>query len=371
MCITTSRKALNTFMAIPFLFLSVLALPSKAEFKDPLDIPAVEQKNSLNKPFIGSSQKGRLSVIVGPAGLILASSDAGQSWKQAQVPVQSDLVAVTLVSESKGWAVGHDGVILVTADGGASWQKQLDGVMAAEQFKKYYENMLKKGEPEAELALEATELNYRDGPALPYLDVWFKNESVGFAVGAFGNIARTDDGGDTWAPWTHRIDNESGLHLNSVTAVGGGIFIGSERGTIFRLNEETNIFEIIDTGYSGSFTGITGDDSQVIAYGLQGTAYRSTDSGANWQVVAGLPRSTINNAFLRAEGKGFVLVSQAGELVLTDHYFSSFDVLNSEKTTIYTSVVEAADNEFLVTTLEGVERISLSERKTEKPRTQE
>ncbi len=310
-------------------------------------------------------------MAVGPVGLIMTSVDAGETWRQAQVPVQSDLVAVDLISASKGWVVGHDGVILVTDDGGMTWTKQLDGRMAAEQFMNYYRELAENGDALAQTALELTELNYRDGPGLPYLDVWFKDESIGFVVGAFGNIARTNDGGATWTPWTHRIDNEAGLHLNSVMGFGENVYIGSERGTLFKLNAERDAFELIDTGYPGSFTGLIGDESQVVAYGLQGTAYRSTDEGESWEVVNGLPRSTINNALLRDKGRGFVFSNQAGELVFTDQDLRSYDVLDAENEVGLTSVFEVKNNEFMVTTLQGIKRMTLSDRKTIKPKVQE
>lgn len=368
---TILKNTFGVFTIIPLLALSMFTSSLQAEFKDPLELPAVEQKNPLDESFIGSAREGNVVVVVGPVGLIVTSADAGESWRQAQVPVQSDLVAVDLVSESKGWAVGHDGVILATGDGGMTWTKQLDGVMAGELFASYYEKLIQQGDVQAVAALETTELNYRDGPALPYLDVWFRDESIGFVVGAFGNIARTDDGGETWVPWTHRIDNEDGLHLNSVAGVGDNVFIGSERGTLFKLNDEGSTFEIIETGYAGSFTGITGDEGQVVAYGLQGASYRSTDEGENWQVVTELPRSTINNAFRLDNDRGFVFANQSGGLVFTDRDFSSFDVFDSEESVGYTSVVELADQEFMVTTLQGIKMVSLSDHKTVKPKAQE
>ena len=44
------------------------------------------------------------------------------------MPVSSDLFAVHFANASKGWAVGHDGVVLASSDGGQSWTKQLDGL---------------------------------------------------------------------------------------------------------------------------------------------------------------------------------------------------------------------------------------------------
>lgn len=370
MSIILSHARLGAFTISLLMATNVLASPSEVEFRDPLNIAASEQINPLDKPLIGSSQYENTVVMVGPTGLILASADAGATWKQADVPVQSDLVAVDMVSVTKGWAVGHDSVILVTIDGGMTWTKQFDGLLAAEQFKNYYENLIDNGDVQAVSALELIELNYRDGPGLPYLDVWFENEAVGVVVGAFGNIAHTDDGGSTWLPLTHRIDNEAGLHLNSVAGVGDNVFIASERGTVFKLDRETDTFDIIETGYPGSFTGITGDENQIIAYGLRGTAYRSTDDGTSWQELTGFPHSTINDA-VRRLNRGFVFSNQAGDLVFTDRDIKKFEVVGPEEATGLTSVVEIDNNDFLVTTLDGVRRVSAPDKKIIQPKVQE
>jgi len=368
---TTSCKKPFWVFILSFLMLAILASPSMADFKDPLDFAAIEQKSPLDRPFIGSAQSGSNLVVVGPRGLILFSHDAGASWAQAQVPVQSDLIAVDMASESKGWAVGHDGVILATTDGGARWVKQLDGLMAGKQFITYYRELIEQGDTSVEGALELTELNYRDGPALPFLDVWFRDELTGFAVGGFGNIARTDDGGKTWIPWAHRIANADGFHLNSVVGIGEDVFISSERGTLFRLNAESQSFEIIETGYAGTFTGITGADGLIIAYGLQGTAYRSTDRGDSWVEVTELPRSTINHAFRRGNDQGYVFANQSGALIISDKHFAKFKVIDTGEPANFTSAVEVTDQELIVTTLQGLAKVSLTDHKMIRIATQE
>nr|BAN13307.1 hypothetical protein [Pseudomonas putida] len=364
------KKASWAFI-VPCLILAILASPSMAGFMDPLDFAAVEQKDPLNKPFIGSAQSGNNVVVVGPRGLILFSNDAGANWAQARVPVQSDLVAVDMASQSKGWAVGHDGVILATTDGGATWIKQLDGRMAGKQFVGYYRKLLEQGDSSVEAALELVELNYRDGPALPFLDVWFRDEMTGFAVGAFGSIVRTDDGGQSWMPWAHRIANAEGAHLNSVVGIGEDVFIGSERGTLFRLNAELQSFDMLETGYAGTFTGVTGAGGVIVAYGLQGTIYRSTDRGDSWLEVAELPRATINDAFLRGGDQGYVLANQSGELIVSDKRFAKFEVIDTGVSANFTSVLEVADQQLLVTTLQGLAKVSLTDHRMIKVAAQE
>ena len=368
---TMSCKKPFRFFILSLLVLAMLASPAMAVFQDPLDVAAIKQRNPLNKPFIGSDRSGDSLVVVGPRGLILFSRDQGANWVQAEVPVQSDLVAVDMVSGSRGWAVGHDGVILTTSDGGATWVKQFDGLAAGEQFVSYYRDLLEQGDGSAKTALELTELNYRDGPALPYLDVWFRDELTGFAVGGFGNIVHTDDGGKTWTPWVHRIANDEGFHLTSIAGVGEDVFIGSERGVLFRLDAEQQFFEQIETDYLGTFTGVIGADGLVIAYGLQGMVYLSRDRGDNWQEVNDLPGSTINHAFRRADGQGYVFANQSGELIISDRHFASFDVMDTNKAMHFTSVVEVSDQVLLVTALEGLAKVTLSDRTLTRIRTQE
>ena len=353
-------KRIFRSVVLPIVFLSLVAPSIFAEFRDPLDVKAVAQADLLNKPLIGSASSGANTVVVGPRGLILYSDNAGKSWSQAAVPVQSDLVAVHMISDSQGWAVGHDGVILATNDEGASWTKQLDGRSGGELFTAYYEKLLNEGE-EVESALELTELNFRDGPALPYLDVWFKNEQTGYVVGGFGNIAKTEDGGKTWIPWAHRIDNDAGYHLNSVTGIGNDVFITSERGVIFRLDPETDYFEPIETGYSGSFIGTAGVAERVIAYGLQGTVFVSEDAGDTWTAVEELPASTINDVAVLTADKTAVFANQAGELVVGDMQNLKFKVIGSGETVNFTSVVQMSRDDLLVTSLQGMYRLSLAD----------
>ena len=122
-------------------------------------------------------------MVVGERGHVLVSTDGGESWKQARVPVRALLTAVHMHDERTGWAVGHDAVILRTDDGGETWR-------------------LVHQAPEEEL---------------PLLDVWFRDERTGFAIGAYGYFLVTRDGGDTWAS---RTISEDDFHLNALAPAG-------------------------------------------------------------------------------------------------------------------------------------------------------
>ena len=94
--------------------------------------------------------------MVGERGHILISDDDGASWTQAKVPTRVLLTAVHMHDERTGWAVGHDAVILRTGDGGETW----------------------------------TMVHQAPDEELPLLDVWFRDERTGFAVGGLRLLPR-------------------------------------------------------------------------------------------------------------------------------------------------------------------------------------
>jgi photosystem II stability/assembly factor-like uncharacterized protein len=351
----------NTINARPFKrsavlllvwFLTVFAGQAGA-FDDPLVTPAIAQSKPSQRPLIDIAQAGKRLIAVGLRGLIIYSDDQGESWKQANVPVQSDLLAVQFPSSTQGWAVGHDGVILHSSDGGETWSKQSDGRMAEASTRDYYNKLASAGDTPAADALQMVDLNYRSGPSLPYLGVWFENELEGFVVGSFGNLAATTDGGKTWVPWLDRIDNPTGVHLNSVRGVAGGIYIAAEQGYVFKLNPAKERFEQVHTGYAGSFFGVVGNNDVLLAFGLRGTIYRSQDAGQHWQPVKSPSQSTLTAGVVDINGD-FTLVNNDGQLVLGNKQGEDFSLIVPEKYMRLTSIVSNDDQSVITTGLGGI-----------------
>jgi photosystem II stability/assembly factor-like uncharacterized protein len=251
-------------------------------FRDPLDTPAVTASAPESQSLLAAARAGTALVAVGMRGLIIASDDGGASWEQRPAPVQSDLTSVSFPDAQHGWAAGHDGVILHSGDGGRSWKRQLDGRLAAERFTAYYVARMAQGEESLEPRLAELKRNYEAGPSLPWLDICFEDANRGFAVGPFGSIARTEDGGTTWLPAMERIDDPEMLNLNAIRSIAGELYIAGERGTVFRLDRARQRFLRVATGHAGSFFGIAGNARVLVAYGLRGAVFRSGDGGATW-----------------------------------------------------------------------------------------
>src|SRR6516165_6544687 len=304
----------TVFILACLLCLYVASGKAKAEsggFVDPLDVAAVVTTQLASQPFIAIAPAGDHLVAVGPRGVIAYSGPNGQDWQQAAVPVQSDLVAVQFTDAKNGWAVGHDSVILHTQDGGRSWTKELDGRSARSIFENIYNKDIASGNAPVSADLQEIQSNFDPGPILPWLGVWFTDNQTGYAVGPFGDIAKTTDGGENWIPWLDHIDNPNFYDLNAIGAVGTQLYIVGEQGTVFYFDPSQQKFVARPTSYSGSLFGVTGDDHTLIVFGLRGNIFRSTDQGKTWTQSKNPSQSSIMSGIRTRDGQ-YVLVTADG-----------------------------------------------------------
>lgn len=324
-------------MQIPFkrlMFLAALLLAGGAQaaeqadsFVDVLDLPAAHSNVPSRVPLLAVTRAGNRLVSAGQRGHILYSDDGGTSWRQAEVPVSSDLTAVHFPTPKEGWAVGHDGAVLHSADGGVHWERQLDGRQIGQLMLDYY---AAHPQPDNATWLEQARRFKEEGADKPFLDLWFRDANEGFVIGAFNLILHTGDGGRSWEPWNHRIDNPQALHLTAIAASGDDLFIVGEQGLLLRLSHQQEgqqeRFVTLPSPYAGSFFGIVARPGLVFAYGLRGHAIRSLDGGASWSAVdTGLPVS-LTAASFDASGRLY-LFSQAGQGLVSDDRGASFKPL--------------------------------------------
>lgn len=322
-----------------------------ARLPDVLDTPALPTPLASARLLNGITQAGPRLLAVGQRGHIIYSDDGGQRWTQARVPVRSDLVAVTFISPRKGWAVGHDGVVLASDDGGASWRKQLDGRQAAQQLKALADT-LSATQGDARLIAELQRMA-EQGADKPFLDVWFQDEATGYVVGAFGLIFRTTDGGGSWQPWLDHADNPGLRHLYAIDSIGDEVFAVGEQGLLLKLDKTSGHFRALASPYKGSFFGVTGHAGMVLAYGLRGNLFRSTDGGARWQKIETATLAGLTGGQVLASGD-VVLVSQGGEVLRSRDNGASFGRMTPPQRFSYTGLTPTANGALAITGLRGV-----------------
>lgn len=321
-----------------------------AGFQDVLDAPAMASELAAKGLINGLAQAGQRVVGVGQRGHIVYSDDQGQSWRQAKVPVSSDLVAVSFPTPQQGWAVGHDGVVLHSSDAGATWAKQLDGRALGERMVAYYK--ARTGDDAAKWVAEA-ERFAAQGAENPFLDVWFADAQTGFVVGAFNLILRTTDGGKSWEPWLDRTDNPQALHLYALRPAGGDVYVTGEQGLVLRLDAGAGRLRALETPYRGSYFGVTGTRNAVIVFGLRGNAFRSADGGATWHKIdTGVQEGLTAGAPLGE--RGVILASQAGRLLVSTDGGEHFAPLKLERATPAAAVQPLGTDAVVVAGARGV-----------------
>lgn len=344
--------------------LLLTAQAATAVTKDVLDLPAQASARILQAPLFDVGHAGQRLVAVGQRGHIIHSDDAGKTWRQARVPVSSDLVGVHFPTAGLGWAVGHDGVILHSRDGGLSWHKQLDGRQLGQRMQAFYSG---EGATLADAGRwqQEAERFLAEGADKPFLDVWFRDAQHGYAVGAFNMIWATRDGGTSWQPQMHLADNPSGYHLIALAAVGDDLFVVGEQGLLLRLEAASGRFRAMPSPYEGSFFGATAvarpeGPPALLVYGLRGHAYLGSDRGSRWQPLStGMPVGL--TAAVQGKAGDLYLLSQAG------HLFASADAGHSLQQRALplrravSAAVQGSDGHLVLVGINGLHRISLPE----------
>lgn len=283
--------------------------------KDPLDVPASFSSLAASSPLFSIAQAGKRLVAVGQRGHILVSDD-GRQWQQVIVPVSTDLTAAHFPIAAKGWAVGHDGVILHSTDGGQSWGRQLDGRQAAKLILSHYERHGQKDNPAiADIVAEAKRM-LAEGPDLPFLNVWFEDEKTGYAIGAFNLILKTSDGGKSWVPISELVDNPNRYHLYGISASGSDCYIVGELGLLLKRDHTSGRFVALPSPYKGSYFGVLTKPGLVVIFGLRGNTFRSQDGGQSWQKIETGIQSGINAGAMLQDGR-IVLASQGGNVLIS------------------------------------------------------
>ena len=297
-----------------------------AGFQGPLEQPALQSPIAATSPLLALARAGERLVAVGQRGVIVVSDDRGGHWRQAEVPVGSDLVALSFASPESGWAVGHGGVVLRSDDGGQRWVRQFDGHAASRLAIAFFEERA-KADPSAARLLQRERSLAQAGGTQAFLDVMFDSPRNGFVVGTFNRIFRTTDGGATWVPWMDRVDNPKELHFYAVRKIGERVYLAGEQGMVWRLDAGAERFVAIQTPYAGTLFGIVdagqGAERAVLVFGMRGALYRSSDAGSSWQAIdSGSPAGIVGGERL-ADGR-VVLATLAGGMSLSRDQGRSF-----------------------------------------------
>lgn len=150
----------------------------------------------------------------------------------------------------------------------------------------------------------------------PLFGVYFKNAREGWAVGLWSLLLHTVDAGQNWTTVAlppPRGAKKADRNLYSIFAdAKGGLYVASEQGRILRSSDNGANWSYIETGYAGSFwAGVALQDGTLLVGGLRGTIYRSADAGTSWTQVRTPFKSSIT-AMLQFADRSVVAVGLDG-----------------------------------------------------------
>ena len=260
------------------------------EAAEPVAAP-VKPRASENLPLTSKglmldvTNTGKHLVAVGDRGAVIVSNN-GADWAQVQTPVRSPLTAVSFADGMNGWVVGHDAVILATKDGGKSWLMQNFG-------------------PELEK---------------PFLDVLALDASNVIALGAYGLLYKTSDGGTTWAALDAQEIRADELHFNGAAKLGNGsVLVVGEQGMLGLSSDGGSSWSKLDSPYEGSYYGaLPLGDAGAVVFGLRGNAYKTADvSSGKWTQINTDTVASFFGGTTLPDG-GVALVGLAGAVLTLD-----------------------------------------------------
>lgn len=351
----------NQTMSRFLLTLSLLALapalcataadtPLVVSAQDPMQRPALMSRLASRSVLVGVARAGHRLVAVGERGHVLVSDDHARSWRQIDVPVGVTLTAVHFVDEHAGWAVGHSGVILHSSDAGLSWRKQLDGVQANQLISE-----AARASGNASL-IERAKRFAMDGPDKPFLAVHFSDTKRGFAVGAYGIAFATEDGGQHWQPILDLVPNDEERHFYVIHETADAVYLAGEQGMLVRRLAKEAKFEKLNTPFRSTvFNLLNAPDGTLLASGLGGKVYRSTDQGRQWDAVAPAGKTALT-AGIVVQG-GVVLVNEAGQLLLSADGGRSFKTVSPSQPFPAAGLTAAANGQLVVVGPGGVQAL--------------
>lgn len=220
------------FLVFPISISSVLAWTTIHTDAGGNSFYSIDFGNDLNGCAVGSN------------GLLVVTSDGGDTWTDATTGSSTDLRDVHYATSSKICAVGADGTILISGNNGSTWLSQ--------SLANVY-----------------------------FLGVWFTDALNGWAVGTGSNpVYRTDDGGFTWNPVTVPSSSTDMNDVFFVSSQVGWIISGSD---VMQTVDGGLNWTVVNSNNGGWSIHFVDANEGYIADGT--TVKRTSNGGTSWSQI--------------------------------------------------------------------------------------
>jgi photosystem II stability/assembly factor-like uncharacterized protein len=255
--------------------------------------------------------------VVGADGIVMATTDGGDSWDLQATGSDADFEAVCFIDASRGWVVGSRGTIVATSDGGNTWSRQagpdrtdLRGVaMASDGSHGWAVGMAGS----IWRTTDGTSWSEQDSPTgEDFSAVVCADASRAWAVTRSGSIVRTTDG-STW-----RVTARAPERLWTLAVSGSTLWAGGDSGLMMRSADGGATWSRVGSSFtSRSLQDVDAiDRTRAWAVGERGLILRTRDGGATWTRQRVPVTNTLNGVSLGTRRSGFA-VGNAGTILRT------------------------------------------------------
>ncbi len=205
-----------------------------------------------------------LILAVGAGGAVFRSNNAGLTWQRISTPTSVDLRAVSLLPQGQAWAAGAGGVILHSNDGGQSWTAQNS-------------NTIKN-------------LNA----------IQFVNATTGYAAGDKGTLVKTTDAGATWTLQSNTYPSWARINTLFFSDANTG-WLAGQAGYIRKTSDGGQSWQEITSNAGIDIFTIHFQGTRGIFGGAKGVIATSSD-GETWEIKTSVPQNTRDVTAVFAHG---------------------------------------------------------------------
>lgn len=283
----------------------------------PLNLTQVDKE--LERPlrrydmFQAAAHHKNRVVVVSSTGAVVMSDNSGASWQRAELPHRPSLIDVTACPNGDFYALDSHRQVWHAPQ--ASWQWSASTLDTGESTLSIYcapDNRLWLTASFGTLFSRATPSDdwqeFSLGEDLQFTAVRFVDELQGFAVGEFGTVVATSDGGKSWQ---HRemIPNDFYPMAADFADASRG-WIGGLDGVVWQTLDGAKSWQRQQTPSSTPVYNIQVDGERVLAAG--GSAKLAVYDDFQWRNYEGAPEVLTFLRALEPLASGDLLVAGGG-----------------------------------------------------------
>jgi photosystem II stability/assembly factor-like uncharacterized protein len=279
--------------------------------------------------LFGIAFDGDRGLAVGAIGEIQETADGGKTWKaRGAPPTPLSLLGAGIAGEQRA-AVGQQGLILL-AQGQGAWTKVADSATTARLFAVGLNTsgviaavgafgtvtVSADGGKSWQLATIDWNRFVKDEGVQPHLyDVLVDSQGVITIAGEFGLILRSADRGATWVELNR---GDASLFDLAIRSDGAGYAVGQD-GTVLTTADNGKSWTALPTGSKSVLLGVwSAPDGHVLITGMH-TTLESHDGGRNWKTRSDADFATGWYAGVAGSASGaLILVGNTGRIVRVD-----------------------------------------------------